>query len=304
MTIAYRKPALTTAQQVDLLIGRGLLIPDRAAAVEHLRRANYYRLSAYWYPLRQRDDAGNVLDQFEAGAQWQTVVNLYEFDRQLRLTVMDAVERVEIAVRAQIALQLAQNGGPFGYTSPAMFHPKFPHAEWLSKTREEIERSKEEFVRHYKAKYSGFPRIPVWMLTEAISLGNLSRLYRGLYNDSKKPISTAFGAHHKAFADWLHVLTYVRNVCAHHSRLWNRELAIRPPEMKDPRWAPPHTPRNDRVFFVLLILRHTLSALGNGDDWKAACSAVLAPIAAERRWRAAMGMPDNWIEHPVWRGTP
>ena len=109
--------------------------------------------------------------------------------------------------------------------------------------------------------------------TEVMSLGALSFGYGGLINDKKngiedkKAIAQHFNLHHKKLGDWLHTLTYVRNICAYHSRLWNRSLAIRPDKTKDPKWLAPITPRNDRIFYILLMLRHLLKATGNGNDW-------------------------------------
>lgn len=303
MRVAYLKPALGISQQIDLLIARGLAIADLSIAAARLEQINYYRLSAYWHPLRQRDALGNLTDQFEVDAVFTTALNLYEFDRRLRLLVLDAVERIEIALRTRIAFQLAKRHGPFGYTDSGQFHPAFAHSRWLQQTYDEVTRSKEEFIRHYRQKYSGFPSIPVWMLTETISLGNLSQLYKGLQSSDKKQISVYFGIHYRALANWLHVLTYVRNVCAHHGRLWNRELAIRPELPSDARWRPPITPRNDRSFFVLLILRQMLTALGNSNDWQMRCTTILQPIATTRRWRVAMGMPDEWQTHPLWQDS-
>ena len=174
------------------------------------------------------------------------------------------------------------------------------HAKWLCDVEEEAERSKEEFIRHYRETYDGFPRLPIWMATEVMSLGNVSFLYGGLKHDDKKPIAEWFDLHHKKLAHWLHVLTYIRNVCAHHGRLWNRELAIRPSCPKNPHWKPPATPRTDRIFIILLMLRHLLAAIPTGDEWQQRCSNLLGTMADDPRWRQGMGLPDNWQEHPLW----
>jgi abortive infection bacteriophage resistance protein len=138
------------------------------------------------------------------------------------------------------------------------------------------------------------------MLTEVMSLGSLSRLVRGLKSDDKRAVAVRFQLHPKRLENWMHVLTYVRNVCAHHSRLWNRELAIRPDLKGDRAWLPPVTPRNDRVFYVLLMLRHLLRCCGNGDDWAKASEALLLPVTSNPRWRNAMGFPEDWTNHPRW----
>jgi abortive infection bacteriophage resistance protein len=125
-------------------------------------------------------------------------------------------------------------------------------------------------------------------------------LYRGMMPTDRRAVADPLGLHHKRLEDWLHVLTYVRNVCAHHSRLWNRELAIRPATMAELEWRPPLLPRLDRVFAILLILSYLLQRQGNGAAWRTECTALLAPMAAEPRWLVAMGMPPQWLQHPHW----
>lgn len=297
---AYAKPALAFPDQLAFLQARGMQIADLPAAEQRLANISYYRLSAYWYPFRQRDVAGKVTSQFMAATSFDTVIELYEFDRKLRLLVMDALERIEVAVRTCVTHQLGMAYGAFGHENPANFHPQFDHGAWLQKLRNETAQSSDAFVAHFQTHYSGYPALPIWMSTELISMGSLSRLYKGMLTPDKQAVADAFNLHPKRLQDWLHVLTYIRNVCAHHSRLWNRELSIRPQAMNEPEWNAPRLPRRDRVFCILLMLRYLLAQSGNGVVWRDACNALLLPIAATPRWRTVMGMPANWQQHPHW----
>lgn len=297
---AYAKLTLTFAQQVDLLQARGMVFDDPASAQQTLVGISYYRLSGYWYPFRRRNDQGHLTSNLVEGTSFQAVLQLYEFDRNLRLLVIDALERAEVAIRTAVTYELGTAFGAFGHENAANFHAQFDHARWIAKLHEETERSSDAFVCHFKVKYAGFPAMPIWMTTELISMGSLSMLYKGLKPDQKKAVSRRFGMHHKRLQDWLHVLTYVRNVCAHHSRLWNRELAIRPAAMNEDAWMAPLLPRTDRVFCILLMLRYLLAQTGNGESWRDACNTLLMPMADEARWRVAMGMPQHWRQHPIW----
>jgi len=303
----YSKPALTFAQQLEQLKLRGLVVPDEARALGQLAAISYYRLSGYWHPFRIRDNQGAVGNEFVAGTHFEQVVELYEFDRELRSLVLDALERVEISIRTRITYHVGHKYGAFAHVSAANFHPKFNHPEWLAKLKTEAQRSSDEFIRHYKNRYAGFPNIPVWMLTEVMSFGALSFFYTGLKNDQKagcedkKAVANYFGLHHKRLGDWLHTLTYVRNVCAHHSRLWNRELAIRPDKVTEIEWRAPMTPRSDRVFYILLMLRTLLRCSENGQAWADEVTVLLEPIAKVESYRKAMGMPECWKEHPIWK---
>lgn len=306
MTLApYTKPPLSFADQISRLEEKGMSFDDKAYAESRLASISYYRLSGYWYPFRVRN-ANNVTNQFEQGTLFGDVLFLYEWDRQLRSLVLDAIERVEIAVRTQFTFHVGHTYGAFGHTNAQNFHPQFKHQGWLNKLESEVLRSNDDFIRHYKSKYTGFPTVPIWMLTEVMSLGALSFGYSGLINnqnkgiEDKKAISQYFNLHHKKLGNWLHTLTYVRNICAHHSRLWNRSLSIRPDKTKDPKWLAPITPRNDRIFYILLILRQFLRVTGNGEDWITNTNQLLAQLAHSARWRSAMGLPEQWREHPLW----
>lgn len=301
MLETYQKSALTFEQQLKLLGERGLIINDYGHAMLQLGTISYFRLSAYWYPLRFRDEHEYVTSDFIEGANFDDVISLYEFDRQLRLLVTDAIERIEVYIRTLISYHLSHEYGAFGHTDPANFHPQFNHAQWLGKLEEEAARSSDAFIAHYKNKYTGFPTLPIWVITEVMSLGSLSFCYQGLKHDDKRVISNKLGLHHMCLRDWLHTLTYIRNVCAHHSRLWNRELAIRPQRPRSAEWNAPVTPRNDRIFYILLMLRHLLKTTNNGDSWCLQCNELLEPIVNDGKWRAAMGVPENWKEHPLWK---
>jgi len=301
MPETYQKPALTFDEQLQLLQQRGLLVNGHEHALSQLGTISYYRLSAYWYPFRVRDQHGNVTNDFIEGTSFDDVISLYEFDRKLRLLVIDAIERVEVCVRTLITYHLGHTYGAFGHTNSANFHPQFNHGQWLSRLEDEAARSSDAFIIHYKNKYSGFPTLPIWVITEVMSLGSLSFCYKGLKHGDKKVISGKLNIHHKRLADWLHKLTYIRNVCAHHSRLWNRELSIRPESSRAPEWNPPVTPRNDRIFYILLMLRYLLKTTNNGNNWCQQCNELIESLAQDGRWRVAMGMPDNWKGHPIWR---
>jgi len=203
----YLKPALTFNEQLEQLQERGLVIKDHDRALSLLGSISYYRLSAYWHPLRVRGKHGKIADGFIIDACFDDVIRLYEFDRQLRLLILDAIERIEVHVRTLITYHLGHTYGGFGHVDAASFHPRFKHTQWLENIEKETIRSRDAFITHYKNNYLGFPALPIWMITEVMSLGSLSFCYKGLKNNDKKAISQKFGLHHKRLVDWLHELT-------------------------------------------------------------------------------------------------
>ncbi len=290
----YTKPPTALNQQLQLLKDRGLLIDDDELAQFHLRTTSYYRLSAYWCSFRKIEQNSVISDAFEVGTHFRDVISLDEFDRRLRLQLMDAIERLEVYVHALFAEMISHKYGVFGHKEVANFHPNFNHAPWLGKLDRAISRANDAFVIQHKNKYYGFPTLPIWIVTEVMSFGSLSLGHIGLKHEDKRIISGKFELYHRQLASWLHTLTYIRNVCSHHCRLWNKKLAIRSQQpMRENRWNFPAPLDNERIVYVLLILRLLLRNVHVSDEWKNQMNDLLEPIAQTEKWRIAMGMPEN-----------
>lgn len=168
--------------------------------------------------------------QFKSGTTFEEIINLYNFDRLLRLLVMDAIERIEVAIRTQICLKLALiYQDSHWYSHKELFTPTFKFEKFLDECANEFTRSREVFARHYKNNYDVPKLPPSWMMIELLSLGTWSLLYQNLSNrKDKKQISDTFDLSPMELQSWLHSLTYIRNLCAHHARLWNRRFTITP----------------------------------------------------------------------------
>ncbi|MFN0213209.1 MAG: Abi family protein [Saprospiraceae bacterium] len=231
--IPYAKPALSFEAQLKLLQGRGLIIHDEPKALHLLRQISYYRLSAYWYPFLQ-DNKNHV---FKPGASFNAAFQLYCFDRELRHLVQSELEKIEIAVRTQVIYVLSHRYGSFWFEQPHLFSLASQHASTLDKIRHEHSRSDESFIKKFNESYSdALP--PSWMLLEIISFGTLSQLYKNLKpGKEKRAIANFFGLPDSVFETWLHSIVYLRNVCAHHTRLWNRVMRIQPARPNSPAQA-------------------------------------------------------------------
>lgn len=296
--MSYSKPWLSLDQQLERLRTRGLVVSDRDKALTYLHRIGYYRLSGYWFALRERSDPCCVLDKprqskqkakvetialdaFKPGATFENAVHLYVFDKRLRLLVMDALERVEVALRVDVAHTLGKLD-PFAYLRAELFHDTFSkevgkdsgltkHHEWLTKHAQLIGRSKEEFVTHNKTKY-GLP-LAIWVACEVWDFGALSTLFAGMREAEQDAIAGKYGVSNgRVFATWLRSLNYLRNVCAHHSRLWNRNMVDQPklpPESEMP-WVAPFANNAHalaRCFLLVCMLRHLLSVINPTSSW-------------------------------------
>jgi len=232
MTAGYTKPPLTYAQQVALIQSRRLTVKSTGDAVNFLQQVNYYRFSAYCIPFQKPRDV------FTAGTTFEKIARLYRLDEELRNALLALLSPIEVFLRTRIVYELSHVWGTFAHYEPNNFRGNFKHTEWVTSLDEEVNRGKETFLSHFKTKYEGFPRLPLWMACEIMSMGSLSLLYSGLLPDRQRHICTSLEVVPNVLSNWMHVITYLRNICAHHSRLWNRELSIRPllPN-KDVRWT-------------------------------------------------------------------
>lgn len=296
----YTKPALSFNQQAQRLIDRGLIVPNEEILIQCLSMVNYYRLSAYWYPYKRIDNTGN--ECFAPGTTFETIWRRYTFDRHLRLLLLDAIEHIKIAIlQTRMVEQFTLLHGPFGYCDPGNFKSGLNHTRLMREIDDAVGRSKEEFVQRFQHKYTSEPHLPLWMTAELMTFGQLFTFFRFLHYKEKQNIAQAFGISPPVFVSWLHTLLFIRNTCAHHVRLWNREIPIRPKLPRahhSPEWHKPEV-NNRRVFAILTILKYLLSYVAPKTDWTERLFNLLddnndVPLRE-------MGFPENWRESTLWQ---
>ncbi|MCB1158528.1 MAG: Abi family protein [Leptospiraceae bacterium] len=293
----YNKPPLSFPQQADQLLKRGL-IADRDDLIHKLQQVSYYRLSGYWFPFRKFPD-----DHFKKDTHFKTIWNRYVFDRQLRLLVLDGIERIEISLRTNITYILGHETGPFGYTENSNLPNLQPdkHALFLEEIQKEYSRSKETFVSHFQTKYGDeHDVLPIWMVTELISFGTLFTMYRGAKKVTVKTIAKKYKLSEKVLVSWLGSLNTVRNICAHHSRFWNRELGYKPMiPNKDQTWKRPVVIKTNRIFVILCIIRYMLNFIAPQSNWQDRLLDLLDRYPEIPK--NEMGFPDNWRSIAFWK---
>jgi abortive infection bacteriophage resistance protein len=320
----YARPHLSFAGQLEQLKQRGLIVADETSALAWLRRLGYYRLSAYWYPFRERKILQPVkgrlehrmLDSFKEGATFEDAVALYRFDKQLRLLVMDAIEQIEVAARVDIAHHLGAKD-TFAQENPALLDGRFTrgslentaHGRWVEKLTIATARSREEFVTHYRQKY-GLP-LPIWVSIEVWDFGLLSRFYEGMKFPDREAMAKRFGVGRAdVLVSWLRTLNYLRNIAAHHCRLWNRNMIDQP---KMPRHGEISTFDGvldqmsvERVYAALCIIAHLVRHAWPESDWALRMADHLKSFPSVNTPSIevdAMGCPADWQEHGFWKAV-
>jgi len=304
MTI-FNKPPLSIDEHMRQWTNRGLLINDLPRTRHYLSVISYYRLSAYTLPFQ----LGNPEHHFIAGSTFDDVLDLYIFDRQLRLLMLDAIERIEVALRARMTNVLAENHGSHAYLKKDIFDTRY-QLEWLlEQIRKKCTDSQAEtFLKHYRAKYSQPELPPIWMVMEILTFKEVSVLFSQLrIRKDKQAIASFWGLPDTVLKSWFRALSDLRNICAHHARTWNREFGSRPvvPRKKPDRWPNLDRPLSDsridptrRLYFFLTLIEILLKKINPGTSWHERLLDLLE--SHPKISKAHMGMPENWADDPFW----
>lgn len=314
-SIAFEKPALSLNELVDRVENRGLVVPDRARAERYVRHIGYFRLSPYAIPFREEPSA----EALRAGTEFDDVLDLYVFDRALRLLVMDALERVEVAVRAALTDHMATTyDDPHWYVDPSHFRNRESHDKFLGLVRKTCEYRLEgtpepdvdrlvhrSALEHYLLTY-GEPELPPsWLMVETLTIGQLSRLYSNLRDQrDRKAIARSLGLNATVLESWMRTYGRVRNICAHHGRLWNVGLGLYPliPTARSISWlvADGALPDNStkRLYPVLVSLQTVLTTVSPHSSWARRLHDLLSTRPPMNL--AGMGIPEDWAEDEFW----
>ena len=302
----YDKRPFSIPEQAARLVQRGLLCDDIERLEKYLANIGYYRLSAYWHPFELPSTNGTSRNHnFQPNITFDKVLNLYIFDRKLRLLVMEAMERIEVAVRTRWATALAMRHGSHAFMKPELFKDRSKHTIDLEKINADLAGSNETFVVHYRTQYDDPPLPPVWAIVETMTLGTLSRWFRNTADTaSKKEVIQALQMPTiEILEQVLHTLTPVRNICAHHGRLWNRRLPMSLPVIRRLQGSlvPPDAPdrQSHYLYNYLVVLSALMAAINPGSTWTMRTKAFVETL--DDLDRRSMGFPADWRNRAPWR---
>lgn len=308
----YKKPFCSFDDQLQLLVDRGLEVDDRDFALSCLRHVNYYHLEAYWYSYYKSEKKEH---EFEAGTNFSDIWRHYCFDRELRFLFFRAIEKIELSFRTQCAYVLSQryySDGKYTIGFDALLDSSSEIARGRKTLNDKIEQellqSNEDFYRSFKSKY-GQVMPPPWILVEMLSLGLLSKCYART-NDVcfRREISRTYDLQPDVLSNWIYQVVLVRNICAHHGRLWNR---IIPTTIKQPLSRVHHrspdfyrlSEENDgkyngkRLYNTILIIDDMISFIVPENRWRYMAKDLILKYCIDVQ---RMGFPPDWQERALW----
>ena len=295
----YTKTCKLPEDLISLLKGRGLSFSDENQAIDYLSHIGYFRLSAYLRPLYQDPKNAHI---FKTDATFEKAMFMYRFDRKLRILLFNEIEKIEVAIRSAISNFMSNEvNDVFWMTDPRYFHNRSYFSQTQAIIDKELHRTREDFIIHFRATYSD-PYPPAWMIAEILPLGVICKLYSNLKLPRwKKRIANQFGLTAPVLDSWMQVLGQVRNLCGHHSRVWNRELMITPADPSNIVYGWIDRTQTDyrRLYCRVCMIKYFLCSVSphNTFEEKLALLFVKFPTVDIN----AMGFPDTWANDSIWK---
>ena len=211
-----------------------MVFNDEQNAISYLSRISYFRLKYYWMDMLDAN-----AEHFINGANFDNVIDRYEFDKKLRNILFGAVEILEVGLRTKFitTLSLATNTGLW-YLNGSLFNNQQFHTNLVLDMKYEFERNSDPFVRQYIIDHPNWDKNTLdgdnpdaWMIFETATFGTLSKMYKNLLNQSplKSIIANEFGLYSaRELSSWLEAISVLRNIIAHHSRIWYKIFSKKP----------------------------------------------------------------------------
>lgn len=295
------KPAKTIQEQIALLQSRNMSFRNIADAPHFLSNISYYRLKGYWWEMQ--DDKVN--HHFQNGSVFEDTIDFYNFDRHFRLIVFNAIERIEIALRTKLIYHLSLSNGPHWYLEPSIFQDPKRYTSFLGKINMDMSNSSEEFiVKHFDNHPNELPES--WKALEVLTLGTLSKLYSNLKHQlpQKNDIAKEFGLNNQKYlVSWLLTITVLRNIIAHHSRLWNRVIINKydwPSTIPKPILSYiPNNYQRRKIFPILSAILYMNNEISPGHHIKQELNNLFNQFPNVQIGK--MGFPVNWQNEPIWK---
>lgn len=295
--IPFQKEYQHADALVQLLLSRELAVDNPSKAEQYLKTINYYRLSAYMYPLLLVPKSEH---RFKTDANFRQVMMLYRFDKKLRLFMFNEIEKIEIAVRTAIVDECTSAfGDSFWMTNASYFIDSNKFQKTLALISHEIDKSHEEFIVHFKQTYSD-PYPPAWILAEILPLGVMTNIFINLKDSQvKKKIAQRFGLQLRVFVSWMTIITVTRNACCHHARVWNKQNTLTPMNPRRTTHAWIILPSNPlRVYYDLCIIKYFLDTISPNNDMGQKLRNLLSAFPLVDP--APMGFPEGWENEELW----
>lgn len=304
--IMENQKSLSVAEQVASLKKRGMQL-DETFASDILSKVSYFRLKPYWWDMRDQETD----EDFLPNSDFSLAIQRYDFDREMRLILFEAIEGIEIALRTKMINHLSQTNGGLWYLDESLFENKDLFTEHILDLKEEFDRSKDRIAVEFRDDNDWVPdeiagdHPDAWIIFEMATFGTLSKIYKNLKHQlpAKSAIANEFGMNFSSdLSNWFESISVFRNIIAHHSRLWNFRLTKTPvwPKRMKGLWLKTELSQNQKKapYFTITNMLYLCNAVRPDNHVKANLKSLFAnyPTVKPIRW----GFISGWENEPIW----
>ena len=293
----YSLPALSPADLIERWRSQGLYIPDKSLALRQVKTVGYHRLNRYARFLR--DQQGNFRPELTYDDLW----TIYVFDRRLRLVSLDAIERIEIAVRTVMSDLLCLRHGPHWFMNVKLFKNTSYATTFQNIIADEIRKNRPQYqsyeVAAYYKNYTAPPLPPSWIVMEHLSMGEWCKAIPMLDRFEQKTIGLEFGLPANLMTSWISSLALLRNVCAHHGMIWHRKNTRRPELQKNPpRFCPDFSADSGNYYASACIIQYFLKYIAPTSSWSSRLKKLFDEFPSI--FAQDLGFPLHWEQNTFW----
>ncbi len=292
----FSKPPKTIPELISILEGKGIANANPSYSERVLQCIPYYKLSGY---IKSTPEPIELFD----------VIKTYELDMEIRNAIFGLLAHYEIALKnsfVNLTLQIDENHiRPYQkshfYLSDKIFkHDVFN--ENLKRIEQDIEDNhpKLKFIDSYKSKYDNPKNPPIWMLTELMSFGDICRWIKSINHQSYiNIIPHKFGFKNVSeFNNVIMVCTNLRNMCAHHSRLWENDIYGKRVYLSSIPTIVKNTLRDNgqhkKLWNSTVLVIYSLSKIGYKGDIKSFINLLCNIFEDYSTKHHGYGFPDSW----------
>ncbi|MGF1533795.1 MAG: Abi family protein [Bernardetiaceae bacterium] len=304
MKKTYSKKSLNIEQQIKHIKNNKFEISDKDVLYQFLSVNPYQRIQYYFSKT--------------PNATTSCLINIYEFDAELKTTLFRYLSKIEISLRAALTNYVCQDHGAYWISDESFFFGGYvsKNIGSIKSNVESEKKKKHSFISKHYEKYDNFP--PVWKVVEVLSFSLLSKIYSSLDTQkvvSKRKITTdvygipVLGDRKKSPEDilssWLHAISNLRNICYHYEPLWGRNLNVLPylpkpdGKLSNDLWTPSGTSK--KAYVVLCSIRYLM----NNIDSKNTLSMELVSLSdryglKEQDLHKYLDFEKRWHHQPLW----
>lgn len=279
----YEKKFLNISKQVELLRSRGLVVDDEDDLKFYLKYINYYHLSAYFKTFQ--DD----YDSFREGTSFRDILNIYKFDKKLRLLLLDVLEKIEMSFKSVLSYNFSEKKNDIYWYLPEKNNYK-EVSEKVEKIIKKTKDSKELYIQHFFKKYNEEADLPAWIFFEGLTFGDCSLITRNLCDTDKEIIASFYKLPKRTSIQMLHHLSILRNLCAHHAWVWNRYFTFKTSIYKKYKYIF-FDVRDDLLFPLIISAQIFIKKVSPSSDWLDKLEELISEHRIEIN---RMGFPDDW----------